>query len=101
MAEASFLKLVVADLNDHSGGDGYPGQVLAARPPAFGSRASRFIAKAVLGAQLLELSQQFTANPSKLYAAVLFSALAGILFVSLVTLAERWWMARAAIPEAR
>lgn len=54
-----------------------------------------------LGRQLLELSQQFTANPSKLYAAVLFSALAGILFVSLVTLAERWWMARAAIPEAR
>lgn len=52
-----------------------------------------------LGRQLLELSQQFTANPAKLYAAVLFSALAGILFVSLVTLAEKMWTARTAVAE--
>ncbi len=41
-----------------------------------------------LGRALLSFSQQFTASPEKLYAAVLFSALAGVVFVGLVTLAE-------------
>lgn len=41
-----------------------------------------------LGRALLEFSQQFTAKPEKLYAAVLMSALTGILFVGVITLVE-------------
>jgi len=41
-----------------------------------------------LGRALLDFSQQFGARPEKLYAAVLMSALAGILFVGLITLLE-------------
>ncbi len=41
-----------------------------------------------LGRALLSFSQQFTASPEKLYAAVLFAALAGLVFVGLVSLVE-------------
>ncbi|MGI9608883.1 MAG: ABC transporter permease, partial [Acidimicrobiia bacterium] len=41
-----------------------------------------------LGRALLEFSQQFGARPEKLYAAVLMSAVAGILFVGAITLIE-------------
>jgi len=41
-----------------------------------------------LGRSLLDFSQQFGARPEKLYAAVLMSAIAGILFVGLITLIE-------------
>lgn len=46
-----------------------------------------------LGRDLLQFSQQFTAAPEKLFAAVLIAGLAGILFVGLVTLAEHRWVA--------
>lgn len=42
-----------------------------------------------LGRALLEFSQQFTAGPEKLFAAVLMSATVGILFVSAIGLIER------------
>jgi NitT/TauT family transport system permease protein len=42
-----------------------------------------------LGRALLSFSQQFTADPSKLYAAVLFCGLTGITLVLAVTLVER------------
>lgn len=42
-----------------------------------------------LGRNLLLFSQQFTASPEKLYAAVLFCGLAGITFVALISLVER------------
>ena len=41
-----------------------------------------------LGRALLEFSQQFGARPEKIYAAVIMSALAGILFVGIITLIE-------------
>ena len=41
-----------------------------------------------LGRALLEFSQQFGARPEKIYAAVIMSALAGILFVGAITLIE-------------
>jgi NitT/TauT family transport system permease protein len=41
-----------------------------------------------LGRDLLQFSQQFTAAPQKLFAAILIAGLAGILFVGLVTLTE-------------
>jgi len=46
-----------------------------------------------LGRDLLQFSQQFTAAPEKLFAAVLIAGLAGMLFVGLVTLAEHRWVA--------
>jgi len=46
-----------------------------------------------LGRDLLQFSQQFTAAPEKLFAAVLIAGLAGTLFVGLVTLAEHRWVA--------
>ena len=49
-----------------------------------------------LGRALLQFSQQFAAAPEKLYAAVLVSALAGIVFVGLISLVERL-----TIPEVR
>jgi NitT/TauT family transport system permease protein len=49
-----------------------------------------------LGRSLLQFSQQFAAAPEKLYAAVLVAALAGIVFVGLVSLVERL-----TIPEVR
>ena len=45
-----------------------------------------------LGRDLLQFSQQFTAAPEKLFAAVLIAGLAGIVFVGLVTLAEHRWV---------
>lgn len=42
-----------------------------------------------LGRALLQFNQVFAADPSKLYAAVLMSAIGGIVFVGVVTLAER------------
>ena len=42
-----------------------------------------------LGRQLLTFAYYYLSGPPKLYAAVLFSALLGIVFVSLVSLAER------------
>jgi NitT/TauT family transport system permease protein len=42
-----------------------------------------------LGRQLLTFAYYYLSGPEKLYAAVLFSALLGIVFVSLVALAER------------
>jgi NitT/TauT family transport system permease protein len=42
-----------------------------------------------LGRALLQFNQVFSADPSKLYAAVLMSAIGGITFVGIVTLAER------------
>ena len=46
-----------------------------------------------LGRDLLQFSQQFTAAPEKLFAAVIIAGLAGITFVGLVTLAEHRWVA--------
>ena len=46
-----------------------------------------------LGRDLLQFSQQFTAAPEKLFAAVLIAGLAGMAFVGLVTLAEHRWVA--------
>lgn len=43
-----------------------------------------------LGRALLQFNQVFAADPAKLYAAVLMSALGGLVFVGVVTLAERW-----------
>ncbi|HEX2404541.1 MAG TPA: ABC transporter permease [Acidimicrobiia bacterium] len=45
-----------------------------------------------LGRDLLQFSQQFTAAPEKLFAAVLIAGLAGIAFVGLVTAAEHRWI---------
>lgn len=42
-----------------------------------------------LGRVLLQFNQTFASNPSRLYAAVLAASLVGILFVAVVTLAER------------
>jgi NitT/TauT family transport system permease protein len=47
-----------------------------------------------LGRDLLQYSQQFTAAPEKLFAAVLIAGLAGMVFVGLVTLAEHRWVGR-------
>jgi ABC-type nitrate/sulfonate/bicarbonate transport system permease component len=41
---------------------------------------------------LLQFSQQFTAAPEKLFAAVLIAGIAGILFVGLVTAVEHRWV---------
>ncbi|MGH8873244.1 MAG: ABC transporter permease [Acidimicrobiia bacterium] len=46
-----------------------------------------------LGRDLLQFSQQFTAAPEKLFAAVIIAGLAGIAFVGLVTFAEHRWVA--------
>lgn len=48
-----------------------------------------------LGRDLLQFSQQFTAAPQKLFAAVIIAGLAGILFVGVVTLAEHRLVAAA------
>lgn len=48
-----------------------------------------------LGRDLLQFSQQFTAAPEKLFAAVIIAGLAGIGLVSLVTLAEHRFVAAA------
>ena len=45
-----------------------------------------------LGRDLLQFSQQFTAAPEKLFAAVLMAGLTGMFFVGLVTLAEHRWI---------
>jgi NitT/TauT family transport system permease protein len=45
-----------------------------------------------LGRDLLQFSQQFTAAPEKLFAAVLIAGLAGIVFVGLVTAVEHRWV---------
>jgi NitT/TauT family transport system permease protein len=45
-----------------------------------------------LGRDLLQFSQQFTAAPEKLFAAVLIAGIAGMLFVGVVTLAEHRWV---------
>jgi NitT/TauT family transport system permease protein len=45
-----------------------------------------------LGRDLLQFSQQFTAAPEKLFAAVLIAGVAGILFVGLVTALEHRWV---------
>ena len=47
-----------------------------------------------LGRDLLQYSQQFTAAPEKLFAAVLIAGLAGMFFVGLVTLVEHRWAGR-------
>jgi len=49
-----------------------------------------------LGRDLLQFSQQFTAAPQKLFAAVLIAGIAGMLFVGLVTVAEHRWVAASA-----
>jgi NitT/TauT family transport system permease protein len=46
-----------------------------------------------LGRDLLQFSQQFTAAPQKLFAAVVIAGLAGIAFVGLVTLTEHRFVA--------
>jgi len=46
-----------------------------------------------LGRDLLQFSQQFTAAPEKLFAAVLIAGLAGIAFVGLITALEHRWVA--------
>lgn len=46
-----------------------------------------------LGRDLLQFSQQFTAAPEKLFAAVLIAGAAGMVFVGLITLAEHRWVA--------
>ncbi|MGH8949710.1 MAG: ABC transporter permease [Acidimicrobiia bacterium] len=46
-----------------------------------------------LGRDLLQFSQQFTAAPEKLFAAVLIAGLAGIAFVGLITALEHRWIA--------
>ena len=48
-----------------------------------------------LGRDLLQFSQQFTAAPQKLFAAVLIAGLAGVVFVGLVTLTEHRLVAAA------
>ena len=48
-----------------------------------------------LGRDLLQFSQQFTAAPQKLFAAVVIAGLAGIFFVGVVTLAEHRFIAAA------
>jgi NitT/TauT family transport system permease protein len=55
-------------------------------------------ANAGLGRALLSFSQQFTAAPEKLYVTVIFCALAGLLFVGLVTLVERRVVGPAGMP---
>lgn len=45
-----------------------------------------------LGRDLLQFSQQFTAAPEKLFAAVLMAGFTGMAFVGLVTLAEHRWV---------
>jgi NitT/TauT family transport system permease protein len=45
-----------------------------------------------LGRDLLQFSQQFTAAPEKLFAAVLIAGIAGILFVGLITALEHRWV---------
>lgn len=45
-----------------------------------------------LGRNLLQFSQQFTAAPEKLFAAVIIAGLSGLLLVGLVTLAEHRWL---------
>jgi NitT/TauT family transport system permease protein len=45
-----------------------------------------------LGRDLLQFSQQFTAAPEKLFAAVLMAGLTGMFFVGLVALAEHRWV---------
>ncbi len=45
-----------------------------------------------LGRDLLQFSQQFTAAPEKLFAAVLIAGAAGMVFVGLITLAEHRWV---------
>lgn len=45
-----------------------------------------------LGRDLLQFSQQFTAAPQKLFAAVLMAGLTGMFFVGMVTLAEHQWV---------
>ena len=45
-----------------------------------------------LGRDLLQFSQQFTAAPEKLFAAVLIAGLAGIAFVGLITALEHRWI---------
>lgn len=47
-----------------------------------------------LGRDLLQFSQQFTAAPEKLFAAVFIAGLAGMLFVGVVTYGEHRWVAR-------
>jgi NitT/TauT family transport system permease protein len=49
-----------------------------------------------LGRQLLTFSYYYISGPEKLFAAVLFAALLGVVFVALVSLLERW-----VIPPAR
>ena len=46
-----------------------------------------------LGRALLNYNQVFAADPTKLYAAVIMAALGGIVFVGLITLAERFSLA--------
>ena len=46
-----------------------------------------------LGRALLNYNQVFAADPTKLYAAVLMAAMGGIVFVGLITLAERFTLA--------
>lgn len=48
-----------------------------------------------LGRDLLQFSQQFTAAPQKLFAAVIIAGLAGIVFVGVITLAEHRLVAAA------
>lgn len=48
-----------------------------------------------LGRDLLQFSQQFTAAPEKLFAAVIIAGIAGIVFVGVVTLAEHRFVAAA------
>jgi NitT/TauT family transport system permease protein len=45
-----------------------------------------------LGRDLLQFSQQFTAAPEKLFAAVLIAGAAGMVFVALITIAEHRWV---------
>jgi NitT/TauT family transport system permease protein len=45
-----------------------------------------------LGRDLLQFSQQFTAAPEKLFAAVLMAGVAGIVFVGLITAVEHRWV---------
>lgn len=53
-----------------------------------------------LGRDLLQFSQQFTAAPEKLFAAVIIAGLSGLILVGLVTLAEhRWVLATRRRPE--
>lgn len=47
-----------------------------------------------LGRSLLTFSYYYVSGPQKLFAAIIISALLGITFVTLVTLAEHWVMGR-------